>query len=174
MYDDRLEILSPGKLPNIVDIKNMKYTRYSRNPIMARILSEFGWVKELNEGVKRIFDEMERFFLKPPVYSEPNRNSVLLKLENNYIMRQIRNNERMENIFKDGLWEKLNDEEKAIIYFSYKEGKITTKQATSILNRSPGYSRGLLNKLRDIKVLNWKGSSTKDPTQYYELNISDV
>ena len=47
MYDDRLEILSPGKLPNIVDLKNMRYTRYSRNPIIARILSELGWVKEL-------------------------------------------------------------------------------------------------------------------------------
>lgn len=92
MYDDRLEILSPGKLPNIVDVNNMKYTRYSRNPIIARILSEFGWVKELNEGVKRIYDEMENYFLKPPEYSEPNKNSVLLKLENKYIMRQIRGN----------------------------------------------------------------------------------
>ena len=61
-YDDRLEISSPGKLPNIVDLNNMKYTRYSRNPIIARILFELGWVKELNEGVKRIYEEMERFF----------------------------------------------------------------------------------------------------------------
>jgi ATP-dependent DNA helicase RecG len=48
MYDDRLEILSPGKLPNIVNLKNLKNTRYSRNPVIARVLSEFGWVKELN------------------------------------------------------------------------------------------------------------------------------
>ena len=34
MYDDRLEILSPGKLPNTVDINNMRYRRYSRNPII--------------------------------------------------------------------------------------------------------------------------------------------
>ena len=56
LYDDHLEIFSPGKLPNIVTLENMKYTRYSRNPRIARVLTEFGYVKELNEGVKRIYD----------------------------------------------------------------------------------------------------------------------
>lgn len=50
----------------------MLNTRYSRNPRIARVLSEFGWVKELNEGVKRIYDEMQMFFLKEPTYTEPN------------------------------------------------------------------------------------------------------
>ena len=54
MFDDRLEIVSPGALPNIVTLDNMRTTRYSRNPRIARTLVEFGWVRELNEGVKRI------------------------------------------------------------------------------------------------------------------------
>lgn len=62
MYDDRLEIESPCKLPNIVTIDNIKETRYSRNPRLSRILTEFGWVRELNEGVKRIYTDMKRFF----------------------------------------------------------------------------------------------------------------
>lgn len=172
MYDDRLEILSPGNLPNIVDLKNMKYTRYSRNPIIARILSELGWVKELNEGVKRIYEEMEKFFLKAPEYSEPNANSVLLKLDNNYVMRQIRNNERMERLLEGGIWESLSEDEKAIIYLAYREDKLNTKLVTSALKRSPGYCRKLLNKLKDSEILVWRGSSSKDPTQYYELNNS--
>ena len=173
MYDDRLEILSPGKLPNIVDINNMRYTRYSRNPIIARVLSEFGWVKELNEGVKRIYDEMENYFLKPPEYSEPNRNSVLLKLENNYIMRQIRGNEHMQKVLTEELWENLSVEEKDIIHYLYKEGKITTGKALEVLGRSAGYSRKLLNRLKELEILSWIGSSPQDPTQYYELNIDN-
>lgn len=173
MYDDRLEISSPGKLPNIVDINNMRHTRYSRNPVIARVLSEFGWVKELNEGVKRIYDEMEKFFLKPPEYSEPNRNSVLLKLENNYIMRQIRDNEHMQKVLTEKLWESFSGEEKRIISYLYKEGKITTGKAVRILSRSAGYSRNLLNRLRDFDIIVWRGSSTQDPTQYYELNIDN-
>ncbi len=64
MFDDRLEILSPGKLPSIVTIDNIRDTRFSRNPRIARVLTEFGWVRELNEGVKRIYEDMEDFFLK--------------------------------------------------------------------------------------------------------------
>lgn len=173
MYDDRLEISSPGKLPNIVDINNMRYTRYSRNPIIARILSEFGWVKELNEGVKRIYDEMENYFLKPPEYTEPNKNSVLLKLENNYIMRQIRGNEHMQKVLTEELWESLSVEEKDIIHYLYKEGKITTGKALEVLDRSAGYSRKLLNRLKELEILSWIGSSPQDPTQYYELNIDN-
>lgn len=173
MYDDRLEILSPGKLPNIIDLKNMRFTRYSRNPIIARILSELGWVKELNEGVKRIYEEMENYFLRAPEYSEPNGNSVLLKLENNYVMRQIRNSEHMGNLFKDDIWDKLNEDEKTIIYIVYREGRITSRQASKILERSLGYSRSLLNNLNNLDILVWRGSSSNDPTQYYELNMSN-
>ena len=54
MFDDRMEIISPGALPNIVTLDNMRTTRYSRNPRIARTLVEFGWVRELNEGVQRI------------------------------------------------------------------------------------------------------------------------
>lgn len=46
MFDDRLEIESPGKLPNIVTIKNIKHERFSRNPRLAHTLTEFdGYAK---------------------------------------------------------------------------------------------------------------------------------
>ena len=38
---------------------------------VARTLVEFGWVRELNEGVQRIYDEMASFFLNDPVFSQP-------------------------------------------------------------------------------------------------------
>ena len=50
MYDDRLEILSPGKLPNIVTLENMRHTRWSRNPIIARTLVEFGVPEQRGRG----------------------------------------------------------------------------------------------------------------------------
>lgn len=76
-YDDRLEISSPGLLPNIVNINNITEKRYSRNPRIARFLTEFGWVREMNEGVKRIYSEMEKIFLKKPVYSEPSNKCII-------------------------------------------------------------------------------------------------
>ena len=122
------------------------------------MLSELGWVKELNEGVKRIYEEMEMYFLKPPEYSEPNDNSVLLKLENNYVMRQIRHSEYMERLFSDGIWDSLSDDEKTIIYIAYREGNITTKRVAEVLGRSIGYCRKQLNNLMNItsKICNKK------------------
>lgn len=127
---------------------------------------EFAWL----EGVKRIYEEMEKFFLKAPEYSEPNGNSVLLRLDNNYVMRQVRNSEHMEKLFEGGIWDSLSDDEKTIIYIAYREGKINNRRVREVLDRSPGYCRNLLNNLKKLDVLLWRGSSAKDPTQYYELN----
>ena len=82
MYDDRLEIESPGRLPNIVTVENIKETRFARNPRISRVLTEFGWVRELNEGVKRIYSDMAEFFLDAPIYREPEQG-VRLILKNN-------------------------------------------------------------------------------------------
>lgn len=44
--------------------------RFSRNPHVTRALAEvIGYVRELNEGVKRMFEEMDRFGLRPPTLS---------------------------------------------------------------------------------------------------------
>lgn len=108
MFDDRLEILSPGKLPSIVTINSIRDTRFSRNPRIARVLPEFGWVRELNEGVKRIYEDMEDFFLEEPMYSEPDQ-SVKLVLKNNIVMRTMRQSDRtIENIGND-IWDELDD-----------------------------------------------------------------
>lgn len=89
MYDDHLSIENPGKLPNIVIIENIREERFSRNPRIARILSEFGWVREINEGVKRIYSEMAKYYLHDSVYTEPG-NKVVLTLENSILTCQTR------------------------------------------------------------------------------------
>lgn len=169
MYDDRLEILSPGKLPNIVNIKNLKYTRYSRNPKIARVLSEFGWVKELNEGVKRIYKEMSDYFLDEPKFSEPNMNSLKLTLKNNIVMRKIRNMEQMSAQFTPALWDTLSSDEITAIELAYKHNKVTTKMLEDELNRGSKFARKILNKLKEKEIFDWNGASKTDPKQYYSI-----
>ena len=89
MYDDRLEILSPGKLPNLVTVDNIQETRFSRNPQIARVLTEFGLVRELNEGVKRIYADMKEQNLDSPIYTETDQ-AVTLILKNNIKERNIK------------------------------------------------------------------------------------
>jgi len=169
MYDDRLEIISPGKLPNIVNIKNLKYTRYSRNPKIARVLSEFGWVKELNEGVKRIYKEMSDYFLDEPKFSEPNMNSLKLTLKNNIVMRKIRNIEQMSAQFTPELWDTLSSDEITAIELAYKHNKVTTKMLEEKIDRGTKFARKVLNDLVEKEILDWNGTSKTDPKQYYSF-----
>lgn len=82
MFDDRLEIESPGRFPSIVTVDNISYTRFSRNKTISRVMTEFEWVRELNEGVKKIYSDMEEAGLPAPEFIE-TPNTVKLVLWNN-------------------------------------------------------------------------------------------
>lgn len=169
MYDDRLEILSPGKLPNIVTLENMRHTRWSRNPIIARTLVEFGWVRELNEGVQRIYDEMASFFLNEPVFSEPNDSSVLLTLENSITSRVLRQGETVSGIVGEDTYRNLSEPELSAVQLVYMRGRVTVKQLAKHLERSAKFARTTLRGLVDKDILAWHGSSPNDPSQYYSF-----
>ena len=167
MFDDRLEIHSPGKLPNIVTVENIKHERFSRNPRIARTLTEFGWVREMNEGVKRIYSEMESYFLHEPKYTELG-NKVVLTLENNIVSRHLRVNDKMMKKYDE--FNDLNDDEKAILHIMYNTGeKMTTALAARITNRGRNFASKLLKSLVNKEILEWHGTSKQDRNQYYTL-----
>ncbi len=167
MYDDRLEIFSPGALPDIVTIKNMRYTRFARNPRIARALSEFGWVRELNEGVNRIYDEMNQFFLKDPIYSEPNRHSVQLKLENNYVLRHQRINEKIDELQGQLSSDAFSPNERKILAYLYSNESINVQKASELIAMSAPSARKILRELLKKEAVQWFGNSARDPKQFY-------
>ena len=163
LFDDRLEILSPGKLGGFVTLENMQTKRYSRNPQIARVLTELGIVRELNEGVKRIYSEMRKFYLKDPIYSEPEQQSVLLVLDNNIVMRSKRKTETMlKNIDINGKWETLNNMEKKVLQAIYDKGEITSTEVANIIERGKTTTIKLLNKLIEQELIIWTGTSKND------------
>lgn len=169
MYDDRLEIQSPGKLPNIVTLENMRHTRYSRNPGIARTLAEFGWAKELNEGVQRIYDEMQQFFLEEPKFSEPNDMSVLLTLENNIVARELRRYDAIEGFVDEEALAELNDYEILAMRCVFSRGRISTKELVAFTGKGSTLASKTLKGLVSKGLLVWHGSSQNDPSQFYTL-----
>lgn len=171
IFDDRMEILSPGKLPNVVTIENIRFKRFSRNPRIARILSEFGWVKELNEGVKRIYSEMEKSYLHDPVYSEPDDN-VLLVLENNILNRYLRVSDKLRKLIDENIFNSLTESEFLIIHYMFNMGvNMNTRTAAQVINKGSTFCRKTLKTLERKGLLEWHGSSPTDSTQYYTLDF---
>ena len=72
IFDNRIEILSPGRLPGYVNIENILNARFSRNPKMVRTLNRYKDPpnKDLGEGLNTTFQKMKDFGLKDPVISE--------------------------------------------------------------------------------------------------------
>lgn len=69
MFEDRLEIRSPGLPPEPVTLERLRSRERihsSRNPLIVRVLSDLGHMREVGEGIPRMFEEMERNGLYPP------------------------------------------------------------------------------------------------------------
>ncbi|MDR2968905.1 MAG: putative DNA binding domain-containing protein [Tannerellaceae bacterium] len=70
IFNDRIEIKSPGALLSTITIKNLyelEGAHESRNPLVAKILREYKLMRELGEGMKRIFNLMSENELEKPV-----------------------------------------------------------------------------------------------------------
>jgi ATP-dependent DNA helicase RecG len=68
MFDDRIVVESPGRLPGLVKAENIRYTHFSRNPKIAEFLKAYSFVKEYGEGVDRMCKELEAVGLQDPEY----------------------------------------------------------------------------------------------------------
>lgn len=170
IYDDRMEILSPGDLPGIVTINNIKEKRYARNPIISRTLTELGIVRELNEGVSRIYREMSDLFLEEPIYIEDKGSSLKLVLKNNIVMRSKRKNELLlkdNNINQK--WKNLNIIEQKTIQFIFDKGDVMTHQIAEYIERDRKTAQRILKKLENEGLIEWVGTSNKDPKKIYRI-----
>jgi ATP-dependent DNA helicase RecG len=182
IYDDRMEIRSPGGLPNIVTVDNMRSTRWSRNPAIARVFAAFEWVRELNEGVNKIYADMEAAGLPKPVYSEPDRQTVLLTLYNDVAHRIPRlrgevglskESNALAHSKGTGIsletYASLTDDEKRIVRAISRDGQIGAKATAELLGISRQSASRKLRRLAEVGVLKWVGQSKRDPRQHYVL-----
>lgn len=167
MYDNRLEIESPGKLPSIVTVENIKETRYSRNPRIARLLTEFGWVRELNEGVKRIYADMEKFFLDDPIYSEPEQ-SVRLVLKNNIVMRNLRRKDRALEYVGEDMWKKLDVVDRKILAYMASNVEVSRNTLAQYIKKSGATITVHLRSLIAMGVVKPNGNP-HDPGRTYSI-----
>ena len=76
MFDDRIVVESPGRLPGLVKAGNIRHTHFSRNPKIAEFLRDYNFVKEYGEGVDRMCRALEAAGLQSP---ESRVNACMLQ-----------------------------------------------------------------------------------------------
>jgi ATP-dependent DNA helicase RecG len=67
IYDNRVEIFSPGLFPGPLDPKNLKTgVTYLRNPFICKVFREAGYAEKLGSGLIAIFDAYAKEGLADP------------------------------------------------------------------------------------------------------------
>lgn len=171
IFDDRMEIISPGNLPGNITLENIKKQRHSRNPKIATTLSYLGLVREYNEGVPRIFEEMKNFYLDDPIYSIEENAYVKLILKNNYIIRNRRKTEKLSKFVPNEIWNTLSSLDKTILMLISDYGQIGTKVIIETVGRARSTVITSLNRLIKYDIIEDISTSINDPKKIYKLKI---
>ncbi|MCM2563032.1 putative DNA binding domain-containing protein [Lutimaribacter sp. EGI FJ00015] len=79
IFDNRVEIESPGRLPGHVTIGNITRTQFARNPKIVRLINKFKNPpnKDVGEGINTAFEAMEKLRLKKPEFVETDGGLVV-------------------------------------------------------------------------------------------------
>lgn len=131
MFDDRLEVRSPGLPPAPVTIEKLRKrerVHASRNPLIVRLFTDLGYMRETGEGIPRMFEEMERSGLHPPDISIEADSIFSISLRNQpvYSEKELEWLDRYRDV-------KLKPEQKRALLFGHSHGdSLTSRQYQSL------------------------------------------
>lgn len=170
IFTDRLEILSPGKLLSkytIEDLKELKGAHETRNTYLAKVLREYGYIRELGEGIRRMFEIMKSNELVEPQLSSPNK-SFIVTLFYKFIYT------KEEKLWLDQ-FEHLNlsREQKTVVKLGINNRLVSPKEIFEIVGIvDTDYYRQLVESLRELGILTTKVSYAEAQRLSKEKRIS--
>ena len=105
IFDNKIEIESPGKLPGHITVENILKEQFARNPKIVRLINKFPNPpnKDVGEGLNTAFDAMRQLRLKTPEIKEtPNSVLVVIRHESlaspeDTVMEYLETNEEITN-----------------------------------------------------------------------------
>jgi ATP-dependent DNA helicase RecG len=155
VFDDRIEVESPGRLPSLVREDNIRTTRFARNPHIARVMAELAYGREFGEGVDRMFQEMAAAGLPDPLIVQ-REASVLVTLLGQPALYRI--SAAIPGAGGAKLAEHL-----------HQAGSITTREAEAILGVGRATAIKRLRALVELGLLERVAASPTDPTTFFRL-----
>ena len=80
IFDNRVEVRSPGVLPGHMTIENLLTERVARNRTITRLLNLYPDApnKDIGEGLNTVFDKMKEAKLKEPIFKNTGTSFVVI------------------------------------------------------------------------------------------------
>ena len=177
LYDDRLEVTSPGPLFGGITIEQaLDGATALRNPKVAEAFMQMDMFESWGTGLRRIRDACAAAGLPEPEFREIGNmfrvNIFRLRLE-------IPEAERPSAAHGDAsishgrpapeVFSRLSDNEKAAVRIAAEVGRVNTAMLFERAGIPKRSATRLLRGLSERGVLTWHGTSKTDPSQYYDF-----
>lgn len=156
MFDDAIEVRSPGGLPAHVTVENIRAEQYSRNPKIMDALQRLRYVEQLGSGMDTIYVEMERNLLREPELAATERSFTIVLGQQSLLS------------FDDKLWlTQIKDlplevEERKILVLARHKRSVTNADVRALLSCDRETALRLFRRLVDhgvLELIGERGSS---------------
>ncbi len=148
LYDNRLEVTSPGMLLNGVTIEKIKegYSKV-RNRAIANAFSYMRIIEEWGSGIPRMFDEFSKYGLAEP---------ELVDMDGDFRVNFYRSS--VTQRVTEKVTEKFTEREMSVIRLIKNNPRITTTAMSMELGKSRKTISAIIKSLKDRNVIEREGS----------------
>jgi len=116
MFDDRLDVISPGGLPGYITVDNIVEEHFSRNPRLVNGLFQWGFIEELGLGIDRMIEDMANAGHPNPEFRD-TPYSFTVTLQNTRVRRAL------------PAWESsMNERQLRALAYLQANGRITNRE----------------------------------------------
>ncbi len=156
VYDDMVNIVSPGAFPSTITQEDILEGRSEiRNKVIARVFKELNYIEQWGSGIRRIKSSCRARSLKEPEIVEKG-DFVDVSLYREVIHAEVVREDQISL---------TEQEEKIIEFLKAHNNQLRTKDAKSVLGVEARRAREVLKDLVDKQVIIKK---SKGPSTFYE------
>ena len=180
LYDNRLEITSPGMLLSGVNVKRMKegYSKL-RNRAIASVFAYVNIIEKWGSGIPRIMNEIREYGLQEPefiIFENDFRVSVYRKNYNTTQSTQGSTQNRINTTQDISKKEKLDvknltETDKTIINTIINNPEMSQKQIADNLNWTVNKVKYYMKKFKQKNILRYEGTSQNGKWEIQEENL---
>ncbi len=139
MFDDHFTVESPGILPGLVRVNNIREFHFSRNPTIVELLNEYDLVKEFGEGVDRIYRDMANAGLPEPEYRQVEFMLYATLKNRNWGKADASwtatTQDTIQDAIQDTIQDTIQDEERLLAFCSTPKSRQEMMEYMGLVNR---------------------------------------
>jgi ATP-dependent DNA helicase RecG len=172
LFDDHMVVESPGGFMPQVTPETIYGSHRPRNPFLMLVLREFGEVRCISEGTRRVRSEMQEAKLPAPEFMQEMRGQTAVRalLRNDIANRTNSLDSEAYKVLGEAMAFTLSTDERKIVNYVIEHGRINASDALRILSTTYWHTaKARLQGLVKRNILDFVSSKHRDPKAHYIL-----